>query len=353
MGLTVFWALDPSASVVRLVTYAELILLMVVVSVMPVSPIDYTVVIWSAVGGAFLSSLYGIYLYHTGAQEFQIGGRLAIKLVAGAGQSTLDPNSFAGALLLPVAIVGVGVLGRKWSLRKIGLIIVLGVLFGALIVSQSRGAWLAVATMICYLVLRSRYKLQLIAFSLVGLLGSFFMPHSPWSRFSNAISGGGSGRLTIWKVGWSAFKHHAWIGAGVGMFPAAYDQELIKVLQPEFGQWGRAAHNSLLLTGVELGIVGLLILFAAYWALWITLGNIRRSIPVDLSLSLESALVGLTVASMFLALLDNKYPFLLLMVIFMARSLALCHVAPTIPQNNRPPIPIRLKSIHATLSRTT
>jgi peptidoglycan/LPS O-acetylase OafA/YrhL len=66
VALTVFWALDPIASIYYLITYTLLIVLMTAVSIMPVTAIDYQAVVFAAIAGALAASAYGIYLYHSG-----------------------------------------------------------------------------------------------------------------------------------------------------------------------------------------------------------------------------------------------------------------------------------------------
>jgi O-antigen ligase len=248
-----------------------------------------------------------------------------IGLASGAKEARVDANAFGAGLLFPVVFVMVGALASKWSFKKLGFIAILLVLMGGMYASASRGALLAMAVMFVYLLFRSRYKAQLIVISTLAVLVSFFMPNSPWERFSTALSGGGSGRLAIWRVGWEALKHHWLIGAGVGMYPNAYDEVLIRVYQSSFQQWDRVAHNTILSTAVELGIVGLILLVLAWRAQWAGLRDLRRSgaISSDLMLVLEASLIGVTIASFFLSILTLKLVYLLLIVIALTRSLAL------------------------------
>lgn len=327
MGLTVFWAIDPAAAVPHLITYAELILLLSVVSLMPVSAIDHKVLMTATVAGAALAALYGIHEYRSGASQFQHGGRLFLSL-GGAGETRVDPNAFAAALLFPIGIVLVGALSSGWSFKKAGFIGLLLVMMGGIYASGSRGGLVAAGVMVAYLLVRSRYKIQLIALSALALLASFLMPHSPWLRFASAISDGGSGRVSIWRVGWEAFKHHWLFGAGVGMFPKAYDQAFIGVYQVWYQSWTRAPHNTLLGAGVEFGVIGVALLVIAWYAQWTAVRELGNAISTDLRLMLESALVGLTVASMFLTMLPLKLLFLLFMIILATRSLVVSNSQP-------------------------
>jgi hypothetical protein len=131
----------------------------------------------------------------------------------------------------------------------------------------------------------------------LGGVTSLFLP-TVWERFSDKGLAGGSGRTDIWDVGGIAFREHWLIGAGVGGFPAAYNQALQLTYQQVFQGWSRPAHNAYLSAAVELGIFGAALLIYAWWRSW---ADARGNVVI------EASIIGLAVASYFLDVLFFKY----------------------------------------------
>jgi O-antigen ligase len=82
-----------------------------------------------------------------------------------------------------------------------------------------------------------------------------FMPSIFFTRFQEAGNNGGSGRTDIWKVGWVAFKHYGFLGAGFNNFPFAYAKYAGEA--PRYRGTYRDPHNIYVAIGVETGIIGL------------------------------------------------------------------------------------------------
>ena len=317
MALSVFWALEPTDAVKYMVTCVELVALFAIVSVTPANRADLNGLLAAVVAGGTIAAAYGVYVFRNGSE---VGGRLLIQY----GESKIDPNAFATALLLPIALVVMAALNRRWSLQKLGFIAIVLVLMGGMFAAASRGALLGLGAMLVFFMLRTRHRGQLLAVSIAGLLVSFLLPHSPWQRFSDALSHGGSGRLQIWLVGLHAFKEHWLLGAGAGMFQYAYDQSLIKVYQSVFAQWHKVAHNTPLSVLVELGTVGFVMFCVAWYRQWNIFKDTRANDGLrDLKVTLQAAMLGITVSSIFLSVLTAKFLWLLFMVMAVVRSVSI------------------------------
>lgn len=340
MSLSVFWAMDPVAAGTGLVTYASLIALFAIISLMPITKREYDEFLFTVVLGGLAGAAYAVYLFHIGAfvQHQQVGSALTARLLVRFGDEKLDPNAFSAAFFLPIAIALTWALQRSWSLTKIGLIGATALLVGAVYVNGSRGAFVAMAVMIGYMVLRGRFKVQLATLSLLVLGASFLSPVSPWARFSNALSSGGAGRVSIWKVGFEAFKHHWLIGAGTGNFAVAYNQSFLSVYQKYYAGWARAPHNTPLEFAVDLGIFGLLLLLLAWYTQLRSLHMIDRSSPLfDMRVAIEGAVVALFVASLFLSVMPLKCTWLLFGAMAVTRAFALRAAqsrGPTLPAHS-------------------
>jgi hypothetical protein len=82
---------------------------------------------------------------------------------------------------------------------------------------------------------------------------------------------GGSSRLVIWGGSLSMITERPITGWGAGNFTYGYPQVQNRFVGPEHelaravGQWTNAAHNTLMQTWAELGLVGLLALIALVW----------------------------------------------------------------------------------------
>jgi len=326
MALSVYWAIDSQTAVTKLVTYAELIGLYVIVSVVPISLADFRVFAGAVVLGAIVSSVYAIHLFHSGVDVYssEINHQFTSRvIVRGGGDARIDPNEFGAALMLPISFVLMLILQRKWSLSRLALIGILLILLGGVYVTASRGAEVSLAGLMAYLALRSRYRVKILSFSLVGL-GAVLLFTNPFVRFGDALKTGGAGRLPIWMVGWEAFKQHWLAGAGVGNFPFAYDKSFIFVFQTTYSRWHRASHNTPLTVAVELGIIGLCIAIVALYGQWRMLASIPKSSWLyDLRVGFEGSIIALVIASLFLETLDGKFIWLAFELMAVTRALAL------------------------------
>jgi O-antigen ligase len=333
MSLSVFWALDSDDASSKIVTYAELIGLYAVISFMPISRFEFRVFTWCVLLGALAASVYAIHLFHSGTDLLRasIDNQQTARVIVQSGESHIDPNAFGAALMLPIAIVATEALRRRWSFSKLAYIGALLLLLGGIYVTASRGAMLAVATLVGYLIWKSRYRLQLIVASVLGLTTVLVLTN-PFARFGNALKTGGAGRLDIWKVGIEALRQHWLIGAGVGNFPDAYDKGFIFVHQLYYAHWHRASHNTPLAIAVELGVVGLIIAAVAWLRQLRMLSFIPRwSNFYDLRIALEGSFLAVSVTSMFLETLDSKFLWLAFQFMLVTRTLARAEIVENPP----------------------
>lgn len=152
-----------------------------------------------------------------------------------------------------------------WSVQSnAGLIIAMIVLLFFLIKYKPRWFWKR----------RKRRILFLIAGFL--LITAFYStplpinPHKP-SIFKQAFSSqrwhyGGESRLVIWAQSLEIVRNHSWFGCGAGNFTWQYTQQVSPFLMNEkyisyIGMYSNAAHNDLLQSWAELGILGPVLLF--------------------------------------------------------------------------------------------
>ncbi|MDQ6780555.1 MAG: O-antigen ligase family protein [Candidatus Eremiobacteraeota bacterium] len=340
MAMTVTWALQPDVALTKLFTYLQLFAVYAALSLYPVKKHELNVVVLALLAGSLVAAAYGIKLFHSQSaiQALELQRNLG-RVVLSTQDAEIDPNHFAATLILPVAIVMMSALRTRLSLAKLGYLAAFVVLLGGVYVSASRGALVAVIAVFLYLLWKSRYRAQLIAVAMLGFVGGIGISNRIIERFAQASATGGSGRLSVWSVGFEALKHHWLIGAGTGNYPAAYDNAFIHAYQPYYQHWHRVAHNLILQTWVELGIIGLAMTLIAWYVQFNALRHIDKQHELyDFRLCLEAALLGLFVASFFLDLIWYKYAWMAFSLVMLVRSYSL--------QLGQVPAGITLKTPH-------
>jgi len=327
---TFSWAMDINDySVSIFATLVQLFVLYLAFSLIPVNDRDLSLIFLCVVLGAVLAAAYGDYLFRHGTDVY--GGRLFLGASSLAGsrqggsnsldlQTSINPNSFAAALLLPISLALMQFLStwRPWV--KLAWSAVLVLLLSGIVVAGSRGSFLAVATLGAFYLWKSRYKAQMLALAVCAGIGSLFVS-SIWARLALALSNGGAGRLSIWSVGIRAFKQHWLLGAGEGEFQDAYDKVYISVFQQFNAHWHRPAHDLMLGAAVELGIIGAILMLWAWIAQYKILDMTDKRNPYyDIAVTLQGAIVSLFVACLFLDGMYEKYTWLIFVLIMLTAS---------------------------------
>lgn len=318
MGASVFWAIDVQSALVLLPTAIQLFALYVVVAMFRIDLRGLRTVVSAVIIGGFAAAAYGIYLYKSGQADLQ--DRLWLR----TGHTQLNPDHFANSLLLPICLTLIGVLWtQKLSVRIAGSASLL-VMMGALFLTGSRGAMTGLGAVLVYLFVRDRHRWQIagatVAFAILGVIATGGQLVSRWAL---AAQNGGAGRISIWQVGWIAFKQNWLFGAGYANFPFAYDRAFLQTFQSFYANWHRASHNIVLGTAVELGLIGVALLLLAWYGQFKLLAPIpENDTRYPLRLALESSLIGLFVAGLFADIMIEKYVWLAFMLVALVRNAA-------------------------------
>ncbi len=159
-----------------------------------------------------------------------------------------------------------------------------------------------------------------------------------YERFANDPSGqqgSASGRTFIWQTGLYSLRDHIFFGTGVGSYSTTYDRNLLDVYQAAFQGWSRPSHSILVGGLTELGIVGLIIVLAAWYVSFRQMRLIPKTSEwYGLRLAFEGAIVGLFAMSLSIDPTYVKY-------MWLAHSMALMllnQVVPRVLQLNRTPL---------------
>jgi O-antigen ligase len=214
-----------------------------------------SVVVILAVLGGCAAAIIASWQFYGGA-VFQETSRSSLMF----GDRETDPNQFAASLLMPLSLaLGFLMLSRSWIVRC-GAITAIGTLSLALLLSMSRGGFVAALVVIFVYVNRlglSRRILVAVACLAVFL---FFMPHTFFVRL--ALPDRGAGRFDIWLASLGLLPRYGFFGAGWSNFVVAYTD--IAGNAPKFQGYTKGSHSVYLGMLIEVGIIGLTFLLLAF-----------------------------------------------------------------------------------------
>jgi len=275
-ALSVCWSIQPEQSVQRIVSLLQLLAMFVLGYNLVEEKQDLYYIIGSFIIGAFLAA--GLGIYNGYIHEFNTRAVIC---------NLQNPNFYA-------RLLGIGILlgcyliyaVRNKYIRTICVIACLAMFF-AVLLSGSRGAWLAFFFSMAagvwlfrgHLLKRLKLKHILVGTMVILLLtvalSSIFTDHLPSviikraQTFSELTDDRGTGRLDIWMVGLEITKHNLIKGVGIDNFPYAYREYFAETegISQGIGM-NKNPHNIFLATVAELGLPGLVLFITLYILLW-------------------------------------------------------------------------------------
>ncbi|MEK7616027.1 MAG: O-antigen ligase family protein [Patescibacteria group bacterium] len=304
--LSIFVAQDKTASVLRIIYFANLLMVPIVISHLGVQHLSRIVnafipplFIVLAVGFLQLASTYFGDIYQFvdfwgwGAQCRQFGMEWC-RIAVEQGNTWFTYNTFGNINLrmfslftdshtFPMfVLLALPAIFAKLDTKRHWPSILIPIAFLAVILSNTRGMWLAgwvmtLAAMIAMIWLRGSFRKVapwLVAFV---LLFAFVYPLSATPQFGlgwNATLGSrirsilnfgetsNALRIAIWKASLRSIVQHPLLGVGIGNFPVVLQQDI------ELAKAGSSAHNVYLHVAAEIGIPALILFL---WLLWIPL----------------------------------------------------------------------------------
>lgn len=236
-----------------------------------------------------LQSLLGLGQYLSGSTlGLEIFGEAKTFVQMRAGEGLVSrvsgtfghPNNLGGYLAM-VLQLNLALLFAPWRRAfKLALAALLLLSVSALVLTLSRGAWLAFslgALFTLFMCLTHRWRAKSMALIMaVILVGLFMLPTSTLlepmkRRLFQEDYGAAQSRVPLAIVALNIIRHHPWLGVGLTNYLAAaptYD-ETPEAISYEFP---RPVHNEFLLIGAELGlpVLGLfLVILGVLWSgLW-------------------------------------------------------------------------------------
>ncbi|MHB9095463.1 MAG: O-antigen ligase family protein [Eubacteriales bacterium] len=212
--------------------------------------------------GAFTVAMLGIVQYcllvRTGASNIRISSTLP------------SVNSLAGYLVLFLPIL-VGFTYGSRGFQRFYWVILAAVTSTALILTYTRGAWVATAVSLMILTIFMKDK-RLFFIMIAGfLIYDFVFPDiinrvtsilAPYRDYSISY------RFQLWKVGLKMWQEHPLNGVGIGNYLHLYDGYLQRSPEPNYVFDAREPHSSFIKFLSEMGTVGLVLFLSLLAAIF-------------------------------------------------------------------------------------
>ena len=299
-----FWSLDPSATVRRIRTFAELLAMFWLIWNSCRTPERQRHLMQAYVFGAVAASGVAFWRYLHHHQTYYL--RYAA--------SGFDPNDFGLVLAISVPLALYLALREPRPLRWIYLAMV-PIVMAAVLLTASRASLIAtfVAFTFTFFTWRAADRtfrvVSLVLMAALGLSLVRFAPAPQRNRLATIPTeitrGTLHDRTRIWKAGLKVLKQHKMIGVGSGAYPEAVEPWLGK---PMVAGFQYVAHNTFLSVLVECGMVG----FAIYALLLATLLFFILTLP-PLERSLWLVVAGSWAVGVFTLTWEHYKPTWLIM----------------------------------------
>jgi exopolysaccharide production protein ExoQ len=310
--MSVVWAIDAEVALNAWISLAQLFAITVVVSsIVTEKPAVVRPMLASYAVSATLTAIIAFV-------AFLQGGGMFSRATAFADQ---DPALFS-SLLVPaiVALLGEVRSSDRGSILHLAALAALVICTAAVALSATRSAWLAVLVSTAAWLAFQRSGRHVLAVVTVTVAMLAILAAVPGAadflagRLVSSLTTGGSGRTDIWAVGLSILASNPITGAGFGNFGQAFSPYAIAASWVSTSGGAlfadRGAHNVLLASAVETGVLGVTLL-GTFMAFALTARGIGRW-----ALMVRAALLGLLAQSFFLDILAQKQLWLFMAIAF-------------------------------------
>ena len=277
-GLSLFWTVDPDATMVRVGTYAQLLAAVWLMWELAPAEIRVLGLMRSYAFGIFFAALLTIRNYASGTTAAQLSAAQGIdKWEEGRYSiSGVNENDLGLMLAMCIPIIIYFAIRSRGVWMKLFFWLQLAACVAAILLTASRGAAVsaAIALLMLPLSLARLGPSQKIAVTLACVTvifgGVVFAPADVWTRLAQFQTELTQGTLTnrtyIWAAGLTALRDHAFIGVGAG----AYGATILPAVGLPY-----PAHNTFLSILVELGAVGALLFTGLLAGLYYTASRMQ------------------------------------------------------------------------------
>jgi probable O-glycosylation ligase (exosortase A-associated) len=285
----------------RLVEFAKIVGVAIFTTALVYKPAHLRILVWVI---ALSFAFYGV---KNGLAGILNGGA---QILQGPGGMLEDNNDFALALCMGLPfLVQIGASERKPELRR-AVYCMVPLTMLTILLTQSRGGFLALGTMTLLLIWRSKNRgAALVGLALAGGISLFFLPDSFYERMQTIgeyeSDSSAKGRIAAWHTAINMALHRPLFGVGLSKFQSAYPL-YASGLENESA---RATHNAYLQIWAECGTIALLLylflILASFFALWRVRARARQlyssSWILNYTAMFEASLIAFVVGSAFLS----------------------------------------------------
>ena len=283
--LTLAWAEDPVLARGQWVTWARALVVFFIIATTVRKPEHVRLLVGAFVAGAVASIVLGL-LGVVGSAAVQASGALEEgRLTGGAG----DPNLLAAGLVPGLVLAAALVTVSRRPLPRSLAIAAIPVMVIGMVLTQSRGAFIALGAMFVAALLFTtgkRVHVLLAGVGIVVVLAAAFAAYpDALTRVTGDSAGeagagekGGSGRSDLWTVAWRVAKDHPVAGVGLENYQVVapeYVREPGKLTFVDLiSDKPHVVHNTYLGLLAECGVIGLALFVALVLA---ALNSARRA----------------------------------------------------------------------------
>ena len=255
--------------------------------------------------------------------------------VYGPPGSFIDSNNAIGlALIMVIPLMRyLQLTSERWWVR-IGLTAAVALSAVSILGTQSRGAFVGIAAVLFYLVLKSRKRLAItVVLILVIPFGLLIMPQKWFDRMQTIRNyeqdASAMGRINAWWLAYNLAKDRPLVGGGYQTF----QPEVFEVYAPE-PENVRDAHSIYFEVLGEHGFVGLFLFLSLGFFVWRSCswlikqarGHPELSSFGDLARMTQVSLVGYATSGSFLGLAYFDLYYNLVVIVIIAKTLAHEHL---------------------------
>lgn len=300
-GLSIYWSINRPASIYDYIFISKHLFFLLLISSYPFNYSEKRVIRHAIIlSGILLSAV----VFFT---TFQVRGiTTLIRATISSGYYQADPNHIASTLLLPIAFLIVDFVERK-KYSVLDLIAAI-ILFSTLAYTGSRGAFVSFLLLVIVLIIqyfkhaRKKKAILTLVFILAGVAVSMSIINpSLLSRFAkiDKLDRYSANRVPIWQESVKLWREKPLAGYGFGTF---------KVLSGNMTKEYKTAHNILVQSLVEGGIVSFILLVIVIVPTVSIKGN------NSFSRAAKAGVIGVFVSSMFLFTINYDYFWLAIII---------------------------------------
>lgn len=317
------WAADADASLRAAGAYAKLVVMVIAVLALVRTPRRLVVVTWAVVGSAAILAGMTVLQHFSDGLTFFGFAKPPVHELTSTGEAIRavgpigNPNAYAQLLVIATPFAfGRMLVERRTELRALAACTIL-LCAVAVYLTDSRGGFVGLATVLGLSFLRYRARVALLVFGaaivllLAGSLSGSYssrletLPQAlPWHSDSQSSDPSIQGRAIFLHAGYHMWRDHPLGGVGYANFGVSYKGYNRGVgADPTLGS---SAHNTPLEVLTETGVIGLalwcILILTAFTSLWRVrawAGAARSDVSLTVDY-LAIALIGYLVTSLFL-----------------------------------------------------